>query len=100
MKNQDWHSLSTAEANPQGENRNTARMANRIISNVEVKTIGQTIVLNSARSSKVNCTPNLKMKNQKKNTMVTRLSSHKKPYIKSIATQIKKTVMMSTANAK
>ena len=73
MKNQDWHSLSTAEAKPQGENRNTARMANRIISNVEVKTIGQTIVLNSARSSKVNFTPNLKIKNQKKKMMVTRL---------------------------
>ena len=32
--------LSTMEAIPQGKNRNTTRMANNIVSTVEVKIIG------------------------------------------------------------
>ena len=80
--------------------RNTTKMVNHIVSTVEVKIIGQIIFLNSTRSSKGNCMPNLKTKNQKKNLTVTRLCWHRWPYIKSMMNQMKKTATMSVTNAK
>ena len=62
--------ISTAEARQQGKHINTTRMVNHIVSNVEVKIIGQTILPNSTRSSKGKCMPNLKMNKQKENMMV------------------------------
>ena len=75
-------------------------MVNHIFSTVEVKIIGQIIVLSSTRSIKANCMTNLKMNKKKRMMMVTRLRSNRWPYIKSMVTQTNKTVTMSATNKK